>query len=199
MTAYTSKLSVALTPTARELIFDLTAAAGDGLIITGLSFANAAAAHRGLPTSLSAASHLISVEVSFSNNAHSTADRNEADGGIDIVQPRTLAWAGAPDELQPTVWQLLLSYPSASVPILPCSYGDRRLPAAALSHRRSSANSSLRPCILSHRRQHLILIAVGRVSYPTMKLFVKLLDNHNGQQDSKVIDVLETVGVTTQS
>ncbi|SOV09682.1 uncharacterized protein UDID_19286 [Ustilago sp. UG-2017a] len=193
-TAYTSKLSVAPTPTAREFIFDLTAAAGDGLIITGPSFANAAAAHRGLPTSSSAASHLISVDVSFSNDAHLTADGNEADGGIDIVQPHTLAWAGAPDELQPTVWQLLLSYPSASVPILPCSYDDRRLPAAALSHRRSSANFSLRPCILSHHGQHLILIAVGRVSYPTMKLFVKLLDNHNGQQDSKVIDVLETVG-----
>ncbi|SYW86287.1 uncharacterized protein UBRO2_06007 [Ustilago bromivora] len=43
-----SKLGVALT--AREFIFDPTAAAGDGLIITGPSFVDAAAAHRGLPT-----------------------------------------------------------------------------------------------------------------------------------------------------
>ncbi|CCF49924.1 hypothetical protein NDA11_001603 [Ustilago hordei] len=49
-------------------------------------------------------------------------------------------------------------------------------------------------CLKLIHRQHLILIAVGRVSYPTMKLFVKLLDDRDGQQDSKVIYVLEIVG-----
>ncbi|KAJ1019859.1 hypothetical protein NDA13_006082 [Ustilago tritici] len=59
----TSKLGVA--PTTREFIFDPTAAADDGLIITGPSFVDAAAAHCGLPTSLSTASHPTSVDVSF--------------------------------------------------------------------------------------------------------------------------------------
>ncbi|SYW81876.1 uncharacterized protein UHO2_00380 [Ustilago hordei] len=55
----TSKLNVA--PTARESIFDPTAAA----IITGPSFVDAAAAHHGLPTSSSAASHPTSIDGSF--------------------------------------------------------------------------------------------------------------------------------------
>ncbi|SOV06294.1 related to GYP1 - GTPase activating protein [Ustilago sp. UG-2017a] len=77
----TSKLGVAPTPTAREFTFDPIAAAGDGLIITGPSFVDATAGHRGLSTSSSAASPLTSVDVSFSNDAHSTADGDAADGG----------------------------------------------------------------------------------------------------------------------
>ncbi|SYW86187.1 uncharacterized protein UBRO2_05907 [Ustilago bromivora] len=148
---------------------------GGGLIITGPSFINATAGHRGLSTS-SAASHPTSVDMSFSNDAHSTEDGDEADGGskgpnatgkpsrkrsvrssrqrqqllnclskqsVDIAQLRTLAWAGAEDELRLMVWQLLLGYLSASAPILPCSYRDRCFPAAALSHRYSSAVFSL--------------------------------------------------------
>ncbi|KAJ1023657.1 hypothetical protein NDA18_004643 [Ustilago nuda] len=59
----TSKLDVTLT--AREFISDLTAAAGDGLIITDPSFVNAVAGHCGLPTSSSAVSHLTSIDASF--------------------------------------------------------------------------------------------------------------------------------------
>ncbi|SAM85467.1 related to GYP1-GTPase activating protein [Ustilago bromivora] len=77
----TSKLGVAPTPTAREFTFDPIAAAGDGLIITGPSFVDATAGHRGLSTSSSAASPLTSVDVSFSNDAHSIADGDAADGG----------------------------------------------------------------------------------------------------------------------
>ncbi|KAJ1023785.1 hypothetical protein NDA18_004767 [Ustilago nuda] len=76
----TSKLGVVPTPTAREFTFDPIAAAGDGLIITGPSFVDATAGHRGIFTSSSAASHITSVDVSFSNDAHSTADGDAADG-----------------------------------------------------------------------------------------------------------------------
>ncbi|SYW86247.1 related to GYP1 - GTPase activating protein [Ustilago bromivora] len=58
----TSKLCVALIPTAREFTFDPIATAGGGLIITGPSFIDAMAGHRGLSTSLSAASHLTSMD-----------------------------------------------------------------------------------------------------------------------------------------
>ncbi|CCF53413.1 hypothetical protein NDA10_004972 [Ustilago hordei] len=58
-----SKLDVTLTT--REFIFNLTAAAGDGLIITGPSFVNAVAAHHGLHTSLSTVSHPTSIDMRF--------------------------------------------------------------------------------------------------------------------------------------
>ncbi|KAJ1023656.1 hypothetical protein NDA18_004642 [Ustilago nuda] len=49
-------------------------------------------------------------------------------------------------------------------------------------------------CLKLIHKQHPIPIAVGRVSHPTMKPFVKLLDDHDGQQDSHVIDTLEIIG-----
>lgn len=41
----------------------------------------------------------------------------------------------------------------------------------------------------------LMLIAVSQVSYSTMNLFVKLLDDREGQQDTEAIGALEIVGV----
>ncbi|KAJ1021187.1 hypothetical protein NDA16_003973 [Ustilago loliicola] len=77
----TSKLGVAPTPTAREFTFDPIAAAGDGLIITGPSFVDATAGNRELSTSSSAASHLTSTDVSFSNDADSATDAGAAGSG----------------------------------------------------------------------------------------------------------------------
>ncbi|SAM85680.1 uncharacterized protein UBRO_20924 [Ustilago bromivora] len=73
-------LNGAPTPTAREFTFDPIATAGDDLIITGPSFVDVTTGHHGLST-LSAASCLTSVDASFSNDAHSTADGDAADGG----------------------------------------------------------------------------------------------------------------------
>lgn len=132
------------------------------------------------------------------------------------------------------------SYDEERAPILPSSYGGRRLSATAFSNRRPSAVSSLRPSIFSQRRPHpipedqiipegsawskatteagdvsgisirqalvdpsttpgsnlgLTLIAVSQVSYSTMNLFVKLLDDREGQQDTEPIGALEIVGV----
>ncbi|SNX86348.1 uncharacterized protein MEPE_05057 [Melanopsichium pennsylvanicum] len=135
------------------------------------------------------------------------------------------------------------SYDEERTPILSVSYaGSTRQSAAAFSHRRPSAVSSLRPSIYSRPRTqpHLIpeeevlhegstwskaptelgdvsgislrqalvdpsttpgsnlglmLIAVSQVSYSTMNLFVKLLDDREGQQDTEPVGALEIVGV----
>lgn len=69
----TSGLGVAPTPSAQDFTFDPIAAAGDGLIITGPSFADAAAAKQGMSASSSSASHLAS-----STTADINADSNPA-------------------------------------------------------------------------------------------------------------------------
>ena len=72
----TSGLGVAPTPTAQDFTFDPIAAAGDGLIITGPSFVDATAGHRGLSASSSSASHLASADASYANDGGSVVDVN---------------------------------------------------------------------------------------------------------------------------
>lgn len=136
------------------------------------------------------------------------------------------------------------SFDEERQPILSSSHWSSRRPsAAAFSHRRPSAVSSLRPSVRSHRRtqpqqipeedtlhegstwskaptEHgdvsgislrhalvdpsttpgtnlgLMLIAVSQVAFSTMNLFVKLLDEREGQQrESEPLGALEIVGV----
>ncbi|KAJ9475639.1 GTPase-activating protein GYP1 [Pseudozyma hubeiensis] len=152
----TSRLGVAPTPTKQDFTFDPIAAAGDGLIMTGPSFADAAAANDASTASTSFAD---SADVSFNNDGYdSTGETHNGSGrkgsvarkrsvrssrrrqqllsclskqSVDIAVLRTLAWAGVPDELRPMVWQLLLGYLPAVASVRASTLSRKRAEYAA--------------------------------------------------------------------
>ncbi|GAC94572.1 hypothetical protein PHSY_002145 [Pseudozyma hubeiensis SY62] len=152
----TSRLGVAPTPTKQDFTFDPIAAAGDGLIMTGPSFADAAAAN---DASTASASFADSADVSFSNDGYDSTDETQNGSGskgsvsrkrsvrssrrrqqllsclskqsVDIAVLRTLAWAGVPDELRPMVWQLLLGYLPAVASVRASTLSRKRAEYAA--------------------------------------------------------------------
>ncbi len=69
-------------------------------------------------------------------------------------------------------------------------------PNGARRHQRHlDPTSPRRPITQSRHQLGLMLIAVSQVSYSTMNLFVKLLDDREGQGNSQPIGALEIVGV----
>ncbi|KAN0065304.1 GTPase-activating protein [Thecaphora frezii] len=112
-------------PTSTDFAFDPVAAAGDGLIMAGSSFADAETADRGRLTSISGsavatppldgATAAAAVAPERKRSMRSSRRRQQLlaclnKPSIDISALKSLAWAGVPDELRPIVWQLLLGY-----------------------------------------------------------------------------------------
>ncbi|CCF50640.1 hypothetical protein NDA11_004081 [Ustilago hordei] len=104
------------------------------------------------------------------------------------------------------------SYDEERAPILPGSYGARRFSGAAVGSAWFKAPTqgghvsgiSIRQALVDRSTKPgsnlgLVLIAVSQVCYSTMNLFVKLLDERQGQQDGQgqgeAIGALEIVGV----
>ncbi|SYW86266.1 uncharacterized protein UBRO2_05986 [Ustilago bromivora] len=253
MLTTTSKLGVALTPTTREFTFDPTAAADDGLIITGPSFIDAVAAHCRLPTSSSAASHLTRVDVSFNIKIYDEQPLPKPPEGkpIDISEALTTDGdkpnAGDYNCIE-DMYNTSKSMTSKALRSAHEAYGNSEMDhhlytdvatmdkpciqaiiggdiktfvdakdmdtyarceplgvTAAIAPFNFSAMILLWPIPMAWQlllgylsasapAVNNSVIAVSRVSYLTMNLFVKLLDNREGQQDSEVIDVLKIVG-----
>ncbi|EPQ30887.1 uncharacterized protein PFL1_01784 [Pseudozyma flocculosa PF-1] len=122
--ATSERMAIGITPSAStDFQFDPVAAAGDGLIMAGPSFADAEpAGQNGVVTSISGSIVPVTTPGGLGSTVPNrkrsirTSRRRQqllsclGKPSIDISVLRSLAWAGVPDELRPVVWQLLLGY-----------------------------------------------------------------------------------------